>query len=164
MRAGGACNRLVRGRAKQVKDEVKTTSTQRKALLCLLLSGAIFITWGSYIGVTSYSGMGAFKAVFYGTRCLIRHSDPYSPTVLQELYQSEGGTLPSDPAKAFFFRRAMLVCVNLPHFPVSNCTDCSAAVDGGLPVLDGVDRCWPFACIPVDLESCRRMLLSLRLS
>jgi len=58
--------------------------------------------------------MGAFKAVFYGTRCLIRHSDPYSPTVLQELYQSEGGTLPSDPAKAFFFRRAMLVCVNLP--------------------------------------------------
>ncbi len=92
----------------------KTTSTQRKALLCLLLSGAIFITWGSYIAMTSYSGMGAFKAIYYGTRCLLQHNDPYSPAVLQQVYRSEGGSLPSDPAQAFLFRRAMLVCVNLP--------------------------------------------------
>jgi hypothetical protein len=92
----------------------KITSTERKALLCLLLSGAIFISWGSLIAMASYSGMGAFKAVFYGARCLMQHSDPYNPAVLQRVYRSEGGTLPSDPAKALFFRRAMLVCVNLP--------------------------------------------------
>ncbi len=90
------------------------TSAQRKALLCLFLSGAIFITWGSIIALTSYSGMGAFKAVFYGARCLIEHSDPYNPAVLQHAYEADGGRYSPDPAAAFLFRRAMLVCVNLP--------------------------------------------------
>jgi hypothetical protein len=58
--------------------------------------------------------MGAFKAVLYGTRCLIQHKDPYNPAVLQQVYASEGGSFPSDPTEAFMFRRAMLVCVNLP--------------------------------------------------
>jgi Glycosyltransferase family 87 len=92
----------------------KPTSAQRKALLCLFLSGAIFITWGSIIALTSYSGMGAFKAVFYGARCLMRHSDPYNPAVLQHAYEADGGRYSPDPAAAFLFRRAMLVCVNLP--------------------------------------------------
>jgi glycosyl transferase family 87 len=90
------------------------TSSHRKALLCLLLSGAIFITWGWYIGATSYSGMGAFKAIYYGTRCLMQHDDPYNPAVLQQVYGAEGGKFPSDPGEAGFFRHAMLVCVNLP--------------------------------------------------
>ncbi|MEI9968543.1 MAG: glycosyltransferase 87 family protein [Terracidiphilus sp.] len=92
----------------------KPTSAQRKALLCLFLSGAIFITWGSIIALTSYSGMGAFKAVFYGARCLMQHSDPYNPAVLQRAYEADGGRYSPDPAAAFLFRRAMLVCVNLP--------------------------------------------------
>ncbi len=92
----------------------KTTSRRQKALLCLALSGAIFIAWGSVIAMNSYSGMGAFKAVFYGARCLMRHSDPYNPNVMVALYNAEGGTLPSDPAEALLFRRGMLVCVNLP--------------------------------------------------
>ncbi len=92
----------------------KPTSAQRKALLCLFLSGAIFITWGSIIALTSYSGMGAFKAVFYGARCLMQHSDPYNPAVLQHAYEADGGRYSPDPAAAFLFRRAMLVCVNLP--------------------------------------------------
>jgi len=66
------------------------------------------------IAATSHSGMGAFKAIFYGVRCLIRHSDPYNPAVLQQVYASEGGRFSPDPAEAFLFRRAMLVCVNLP--------------------------------------------------
>ncbi|MGA3130604.1 MAG: glycosyltransferase family 87 protein [Terracidiphilus sp.] len=92
----------------------KRASTQRKALLCLLLSVAISITWASVIAATSHSGMGAFKAIFYGVRCLIRHSDPYNPAILQQVYESEGGRFSPDPAEAFLFRRAMLVCVNLP--------------------------------------------------
>jgi hypothetical protein len=92
----------------------KRDSTQRKALLCLLISAAISIVWGSIIAANSYSGMGGFKAVFYGARCLIRHSDPYNPAVLQQVYASEGGKFSPNPADAFLFRRAMLVCVNLP--------------------------------------------------
>lgn len=58
--------------------------------------------------------MGAFKAIFYGTRCLMRQNDPYNPAVLQQVYESDGGRFSPNPAEAFLFRRAMLVCVNLP--------------------------------------------------
>lgn len=89
-------------------------STQTKALLCLLFSAAISVAWGSIIAANADSGMGGFKAVFYGARCLIRHSDPYNPAVLQQVYASEGGKFSPKPADAFLFRRAMLMCVNLP--------------------------------------------------
>lgn len=89
-------------------------SAHRKALVCLLLSAAISIAWGSWIAARSPSGLGAFKAIFYPARCLMHHSDPYDPTMLQRLYESEGGKFPSNPTEAFLFRRAMLVCVNLP--------------------------------------------------
>ena len=89
-------------------------STQRKALACLLLSAAISIAWASFITVTSSSGAGAFKGLYYGTRCLIERNDPYNSAALQHVYESEGGGYPSDPAEAFLFRRAMLVYVNLP--------------------------------------------------
>ena len=92
----------------------KWTSTQRKALICLLLSGAISIAWGSLIAAKSYSGMGGFKAVYYGTRCLMQQSDPYNPVILQHVYEAEGGRFSSNAAEAYLFRRAMFVCVNLP--------------------------------------------------
>jgi len=86
----------------------------RKALLCLLLSGAVSIAWGSYIALTSPSGAGAFKAIYYPARCLIEHIDPYNVADLQQKYTSEGGKFPPKPAEEFLFRRAMLTCVNLP--------------------------------------------------
>ena len=92
----------------------KMASARRKALVCLILSIAISIAWGSSIAAESDSGFGAFKALFYPARCLMHHSDPYDPPVLQRLYESQGGKFPSNPAEAFLFRRAMLVCVNLP--------------------------------------------------
>ena len=92
----------------------KIDSTRKKALLCLFLSAAISIAWGSAIAADSYSGVPGFKGVFYATRCLMRSSDPYSPAVMQQVYESEGGKYPLKPADAFLFRRALLVCVNLP--------------------------------------------------
>ena len=58
--------------------------------------------------------MGAFKAVFYGARCLMQHSGPLNPAVIQHAYEDDGGRYSPDPAAAFLFRRAMLACVNLP--------------------------------------------------
>ncbi len=92
----------------------KWASTQRKALICLLVSGAISIVWGSFVAAKPYSGMGAFQAVYYGTRCLMQQSDPYNPSVLQHVYQAEGGRFSPDAVEASIFRRAMLICVNLP--------------------------------------------------
>jgi len=95
-----------------VKETIK--STQRKALICIVLSCAISIVWGSFIAAGSYAGLGDLKAVFYATRCLMEHNDPYNPSVLLRVYEADGNRLPSDPAEALLFRVAMLRCVNLP--------------------------------------------------
>lgn len=89
-------------------------STRRKALLCLLLSAAISITWGSAIAANSYSGVPGFKGVFYASDCLLNSKDPYNPAVMEQVYRSEGGKFPLKPADSFLFRHALLICVNLP--------------------------------------------------
>ena len=92
----------------------KRASTQRKALVCLLLSAAISVAWSSILATHFYSGMGGFKGIYYATRCLMRHSDPYDPAVLPQVYESEGGRFSPVPAEAFLYRRGTMVCVNLP--------------------------------------------------
>ena len=89
-------------------------SSHRKALLFLLLSGAVSIIWGSYIAAGSSSGLGAFKAIYYPARCLQRHIDPYNVSALQQEYAAEGGKFPLGASEESLFRRAMLTCVNLP--------------------------------------------------
>lgn len=92
----------------------RSESTRRKALLCLFFSAAISIVWGATIAIGSYSGLPGFKGVFYAARCVIRSSDPYRPAVMQQVYESEGGKYPMKAADAFLYKRALLVCVNLP--------------------------------------------------
>ena len=58
--------------------------------------------------------MGDFKAVYYGSLCLIEHRDPYRETEFLRVYQTEGGSFPSDSAMSHSFRRAIPVCINLP--------------------------------------------------
>ncbi len=55
-----------------------------------------------------------FKAVYYGSRCLIQHSDPYQESEFLRVYQAEGGGFPTDPTQSGLFRRAVPVCINLP--------------------------------------------------
>lgn len=92
----------------------KGSSAQRKALVWLVLSAAISITWGSAIAARVSFGLPGFKGVFYAAQCLMQHRDAYNPAVLQQVYESQDGRFPSDPSEAFVFRRALLVCVNLP--------------------------------------------------
>jgi hypothetical protein len=58
--------------------------------------------------------MTDFKAVYYGTRCLIQHSDPYQESEFLRVYQADGGKIPSDPARSQAFLRAVPVFINLP--------------------------------------------------
>lgn len=89
-------------------------STRHWALFFLLLSAAISIAWGSFLAATPYPGMAAFKGVYYASRCVIHHHDPYNAAVLQQNYALEGGIFPPKPADNLLFRQGMLVCVNLP--------------------------------------------------
>jgi len=95
---------------------VKLSMTRARwiGLLWLLLSSGIFILWGSALERTSPGGMADFKAVYYGTRCLIQHSDPYNANEFMRLYRAEGGEFPSDPVMSHLFSRAVFVCINLP--------------------------------------------------
>jgi len=92
----------------------KTTSTERKALLYVLLSCAIFMVWGSILAADPFAGLGDFKTVFYATRCLMQHGDPYNPAVLLRVHEAAGNRLPADPEKSRLFQIVMLKSVNLP--------------------------------------------------
>jgi len=83
-------------------------------LILLLLSCGISIGIGSYIGGTSQTGMADFKAVYFGTRCVLRKNDPYKISDFLSVYRAEGGTIPSDPLQTRMFMRAVPVCINLP--------------------------------------------------
>jgi hypothetical protein len=93
---------------------LRMTSTRRIALFFILLSSGISILWGFTLAHNSPGGMADFKAVYYGARCLIHHSDPYKESDFLGVFKSEGGEFPSDPTMSRLFRRAVPVCINLP--------------------------------------------------
>src|ERR1035437_5747146 len=84
--------------------------TNRIALACILLACAISIVWGFSIGQEKIRWVD-FKGVYYGTRCLLQHHNPYMRSQLQEVYRTEGGERPGDPEK---YNQAVTLYVNVP--------------------------------------------------
>ena len=80
------------------------------SLPLLLLSAAISIVWGSSLAMTRY-GTTDFRAVYYGTRCLLQHHDPYKVSDLERVVRDEHGERPSEPVQQ---HQAVTVYVNLP--------------------------------------------------
>jgi hypothetical protein len=82
--------------------------------LCLLLLGsAIFVLAGSAMERMTSGSMEDFKAVYYGSRCLLQHCDPYSESDLLRVYLAEGGERPSDALQRGQ-RQGITVCVYPP--------------------------------------------------
>jgi hypothetical protein len=67
----------------------------RIGLAWILLACAISIVWGSSLGPAATRWVD-FKAVYYGTRCLLEHHNPYNQSELNGVFQSEGRESPSD--------------------------------------------------------------------
>jgi hypothetical protein len=88
--------------------------SRRTALFLILCSCGLSVLWGSFIAHSSAGGLTDFKAVFYGSRCLIHHTDPYRSTDFIAAYLGDGQQIPTEPMMADLFRRAVFVCVNLP--------------------------------------------------
>jgi hypothetical protein len=86
-------------------------STRRTGLLLLLLSGAISILWGLAIGRTPDGRTLDFQAVYYGTRCLLEHHNPYKVSELEAVYRADGGERPTETNK---HRQTVTLYVNLP--------------------------------------------------
>ncbi len=68
--------------------------TNQIGLTWILLACAISILWGSTSGPEENRWVD-FKAVYYGTRCLLEHHNPYIESELDEVFKSEGRESPS---------------------------------------------------------------------
>lgn len=83
------------------------TTVRLRGLLLLTLCGAIPCVWGfAFLHAT----LSDFKAVYYGSRCLLRGGDPYIVGASLKVYEEEGGTplAPSDPTFQILNRQAYL--------------------------------------------------------
>ena len=90
------------------------TKAQLDGLYLLLLGSVVFILLGGVLENVAPAPMSDFKAVYYGARCLIQHTDPYKNGEILRVYRADGGQFPSDPIISRSVRRAILVCINLP--------------------------------------------------
>lgn len=87
-----------------------TTSSRRTGLALILLSGCISIFWGFSIAQTGNHWVD-FRAVYYGTRCLMQHRDPYKVSDLEDVYRAEKGAPANETANA---HQAVTLYVNMP--------------------------------------------------
>jgi hypothetical protein len=64
-------------------------------LLLMLASVTISIWWGVPLGRSIPGGANDLQVVYYGTRCLMEHCDPYNLVELQGFYLAEEKRLPA---------------------------------------------------------------------
>jgi hypothetical protein len=86
------------------------TKTRRNALAWILLASGISIWWGFSVGQNA-NGWVDFRAVYYGTRCLLQLHNPYKVSELESVYRAEGGERPSETVAA---HQAVVLYVNVP--------------------------------------------------
>jgi hypothetical protein len=84
---------------------------RRTSPLLLFLCAGLSILWGLKVGSSAPGGVIGFQGVYYGTRCLLNHCDPYQEGQLIQHYRLEGHALPSDSIQR---RKAVTLYVNLP--------------------------------------------------
>ena len=90
------------------------TKGRLDGLYLLVLGGLTFLILGTILERINPAPMSDFKAVYYGARCVLDHSNPYEDGEILRRYESDGGEFPSDPILAQSARRAIVVCINLP--------------------------------------------------
>ena len=87
------------------------TSTRLDGLYLLLLGSVAFVLAGFALESRVTGSLQDFKGVYYGTRCLLEHCDPYNESELLHVFLREGdasGVLLSGQ------RQAVMLYVNLP--------------------------------------------------
>jgi hypothetical protein len=80
-------------------------------VLILLLCSGISIFSGTSLARTAPGGIIDFKGVYYGTRCLLQHCDPYNESELTSFFLGEDREHPSGPIK---YLEVVTLYVNLP--------------------------------------------------
>ena len=89
---------------------VARTISRTISLPILFLSAAVSIVWGVSIASQPFSDTD-FRAVYYGTRCLLQHHNPYDVSELESVVAAEHGERPQDIIPQ---HQAITLYVNLP--------------------------------------------------
>jgi hypothetical protein len=87
------------------------TMKRRLGLILVLVSGGLSVLWGCSLGWKAYGGPLDFQAVYYGTRTLIEHHNPYSVGELNDVFSAETNTSASITPKQ---RYDITLFVNTP--------------------------------------------------
>jgi hypothetical protein len=75
------------------------TSARLDGLYLLLLGCVAFVLLGVTLESAAPAPMADFGAVYYPSRCLLQHCDPYMENEVLRVYQAGGGSHPLDTAK-----------------------------------------------------------------
>jgi len=86
------------------------TMGRRLGLFLLLACGGVAIFYGTGYALKA-SGSPDFRALYYGTRCLLQHHNPYNENELESVYRREGGERATD---SVLQRQVVTLYVNLP--------------------------------------------------
>jgi hypothetical protein len=89
------------------------TRERLDGLYLLVLGCLLFVLIGSLMESMGPSSMEDFRAVYYNSRCLLRHCDPYNESEMLHLYLVEGGEQSSDLSQRGQ-RQCVTMCRNLP--------------------------------------------------
>src|SRR5579872_7421110 len=82
-----------------LQTDVKLTKPQTDGLYLLIIGCLIFVSAALMAERLGIAWMVDFKAIYFGTRCLIEHRDPYQESELVKVFVSEGGEELSDPTE-----------------------------------------------------------------
>ncbi len=75
---------------------MSTTKARKGGLYLVLLGSAMFLVLGTALESISSVSMIDFKVVYFSTRCLLHHCDPYNEGQVLRVYKAEGGRHPSE--------------------------------------------------------------------
>ncbi len=73
------------------------TKKRLDGMVVLLLGALVYVLIGIAWSRVSLITMGDFKVVYYSSKCLLQHGDPYSEHDVLRIYQAEGRERPSEP-------------------------------------------------------------------
>lgn len=70
---------------------------RKKGLFAVLLGAAIFLVVGGVWSRVAQVALGDFKVIYYPSRCLLQHGDPYNENDVTRVYKAEGRERPTEP-------------------------------------------------------------------
>ena len=106
---------FAKGAPRLLREGVKMSKAQLDGRQLLLLGSIFFLAIGAVMEFTNPLGMTDFEQIYWSSRCVAQHQDPYQPDQLMAVYRADTGSLPSDSGTvSSTHRKIVFIAPNLP--------------------------------------------------